>query len=71
MSTLIEIEHAIERLPDWDVDQLVAWLEMRRVKNTVHLGSTHDPDFLHRARQVWGEHPSGAKLSELVSSNRD
>lgn len=71
MSTLIEIEHAIERLPDWDVDQLVAWLEMRRVKNTAHLGSTHDPDFLNRARQVWGDQPSGAKLSELVSCNRD
>jgi hypothetical protein len=71
MSTLIEIEHAIERLPDWDVDQLVAWLEMRRAKKTAHPGSTHDPDFLKRARQVWGEQPSGANLSELVSSSRD
>jgi hypothetical protein len=71
MSTLIEIEHAIERLPDWDVDQLVAWLEMRRVKKTAHPVPTHDPDFLKRARQVWGEQPSGEKLSELVSSNRD
>jgi len=40
MSTLIEIEHAIERLPDWDVDQLVAWLEMRRVKKT-HTPARH------------------------------
>jgi hypothetical protein len=71
MSTLIEIEHAIERLPDWDVDQLVAWLEIRRVKKTAPPGSSHDPDFLKRARQVWGDHPSGAKLSELVSSSRD
>jgi hypothetical protein len=71
MSTLVEIEHAIERLPDWDVDQLVAWLEVRRVKKTAHLSLIHDPDFLMRARQVWGERPSGAKLSELVSSNRD
>ena len=25
MSTLVEIEQAIDRLPDWDVDQLVGW----------------------------------------------
>jgi hypothetical protein len=30
MSALVEIEQAIDRLPDWDVDQLVGWLETRR-----------------------------------------
>jgi hypothetical protein len=52
MSTLVEIEQAIDRLPDWDVDQLVGWLETRRAKKSTRPETPSDPDFLERARPV-------------------
>ena len=70
MSTLVEIEQAIDRLPDWDVDQLVGWLETRRAKKSTRPETPSDPDFLERARRVWGNSPTGARLSDLVSSSR-
>ena len=30
----------------------------------------HQPDFLARAKNIWGEHPPGKPLSELVSEAR-
>jgi hypothetical protein len=53
MSTLVEIEQAIDRLPDWDVDQLLGWLEKRRVKKSTPRETPSDSDFLERARRVW------------------
>ena len=70
MSTLVDIENAIERLPDWDVEQLMGWLEMRRVKKSRDTETTNDPNFLERAKRVWGDRPTGARLSDLVSSSR-
>ncbi len=70
MSTLVEIEQAIDRLPDLDVDQLVGWLETRRAKMSPRPETPSDPDFLERARRVWGNRPTGARLSDLVSSSR-
>jgi hypothetical protein len=46
MSPLVEIEQAIDRLPDWDVDQLVGWLETRRAKKSTRTEMPSDPDFL-------------------------
>ena len=34
MSTLVEIEKAIESLPDREVDKLAAWLHQRRKQRT-------------------------------------
>ncbi len=34
MSTLVEIEKAIESLPDREVDKLAAWLHQRRKERT-------------------------------------
>ena len=34
MSTLLEIEKAIDALPDRDVDKLAAWLHQRRKERT-------------------------------------
>lgn len=29
-----------------------------------------EPDFLERAKRIWGEHPVGMPLSEIVSASR-
>jgi hypothetical protein len=34
-------------------------------------GSHAEPDFLERARRIWGEAPVGKPLSELVTGARD
>jgi hypothetical protein len=70
MSTLVEIEEAINRLPDLDVDQLAEWLERRRARKSSQPVSPRDPQFVERARQIWGDRPSGVALSELVSRSR-
>ena len=31
---------------------------------------TTEPDFLARAKRIWGERPPGAPLSEIVSASR-
>lgn len=63
MTTLAEIEEAIVQLPAPQVEELAAWFERLRVK-------THEPDFLARAKAVWGEQPAGKPLSELVAVAR-
>jgi len=47
MSTVAEIEHAIERLPDTEVVRLAAWLaEHRRRRQTSPTAENHDLDSL-------------------------
>jgi hypothetical protein len=70
MSTLAEIEEAIATLPVGQVDQLAAWLEQRRLGKAM-TASAAEPDFLARAKAVWGEKPEGKPLSELVSDARN
>jgi hypothetical protein len=70
MSTLVEIEQAIDRLPDWGLDQLAEWLDKRRSKKSARPRLLTEPDFMERARQIWGDRPLGARVSELVSSSR-
>jgi hypothetical protein len=69
MSTLSEIEAAIERLPASQVDQLALWLERHRARKPAT--SAPEPDFLARAKAIWGETPVGEPLSKLVSQARD
>lgn len=71
MSTLVEIEEAIDRLPEKEVDQLAAWLESRRVRKSAVIVPRQEPNFLARARGIWGDRPVGEALSELVSRSRD
>ncbi len=68
VSTLAEIEEAIVRLPDPQVEELEAWLSRRRTKTAV--AKAPEPDFLSRAKAVWGNAPTGKPLSELVSEGR-
>ena len=70
MSTLAEIEEAIVRLPARQVDQLAAWLERRRAKRNEISTAPLEPDFSARAREIWGDRPSGNLASELVSESR-
>lgn len=71
MSTLVEIEEAIDRLPAGEVDQLAAWLEGRRARPAMFPAPAREPDFVARARKIWGAQPRGEKLSELISRGRD
>jgi len=68
MSTLTEIEEAIDRLPLPQVEMLADWLQARRLKPVD--GQAPEPDFISRAKAVWGNHPIGAPLSELVTEVR-
>jgi hypothetical protein len=69
MSTLSEIEAAIKRLPAPQLDQLALWLEQHRARKPAT--SVPEPDFLARAKAIWGETPAGEPLSALVSQARD
>lgn len=69
MSTLAEIEEAIEHLPASQVEELAAWLEQRRPSKAV-AASVMEPDFLSRAKAIWGEAPAGKQLSALVAEAR-
>jgi hypothetical protein len=69
MSTLSEIEAAIKGLPASQVDELALWLEQHRAGEPTT--SVSEPDFLARARAIWGEKPAGEPLSALVSHARD
>jgi len=66
MSTLSEIEEAIVRLPSPQVEELALWLERRRSKPP----EVPEPDFLARAKAVWGDNPEGKPLSKLISEGR-
>ena len=68
MSTLAEIEEAIVRLPSPQVEELAVWLERWQMKATAT--NVPEPDFLARAKAVWGDQPDGKPLSELVSEAR-
>ena len=68
MSTLREIEAAIERLPAVQLDELAFWLEQRRARKPTT--SVSEPDFLGRAKAIWGDKPAGEPLSVLVSQAR-
>ncbi len=55
VSTVAEIEHAIERLPDTEVVRLAAWLaEHRRRRQPAPAGEHHDLDSLIG---TWREDP--------------
>ena len=68
MSTLSEIEAAIKRLPSSKLDELALWLEQQRASKPA--ASMPEPDFLTRAKAIWGERPAGEPLSALVSQTR-
>lgn len=68
VSTLAEIEAAIEHLPVPQVEELALWLEQRRSRKPAILAS--EPDFVARAKAIWGDTPVGEPLSALVSEAR-
>ncbi len=70
MSSLAEIEEAIDRLPAGQAEKLAAWFERRRAGQSKPSTAPREPDFSHRARKIWGDKPAGKLLSELVSDSR-
>jgi hypothetical protein len=68
MSTLAEIEAAIEHLPAPQLQELALWLEQRRSRTPVI--PALEPDFFARAKAIWGDAPAGKPLSALVSEAR-
>jgi len=68
MSTLAEIEEAIVRLPTPQIEELGVWFERLRFKTSAP--EVPEPDFLARAKAVWGDRPVGKPLSELVAEGR-
>jgi hypothetical protein len=68
MSTLAEIEEAIVQLPASQIEQLEHWFEQRRFK--VSVSEVSEPDFLARAKAIWGDQPVGEFVSALVAEGR-
>ena len=66
MSTLSEIEAAIIRLPAPQLEELALWLERRRSQSP----EVPEPDFVARAKAIWGDNPEGKPLSKLISEGR-
>ena len=69
VSTLAEIEAAIEQLPASQVEKLAAWLDQRRLGRKMP-ALVSEPDFLARAKAIWGENPPGEPLSAIISDSR-
>lgn len=70
MSALAAIEAAIEHLAPPQLDELAAWLEQRRLRTAVTAIAV-EPDFLSRAKAIWGETPAGKQLSDLILESRN
>ena len=58
MSTIAEIETAIERLPVAQVDELAAWLEAHRARRAASL-----------AAEAWLERARGAALPDVTTAD--
>lgn len=76
MSTLVEIEQAAAKLTPVELRELTQFL-LRRLEPSQQRpsGPARDsggkaPDFLARAKAVWGECPAGKPLSAVVSEGR-
>jgi hypothetical protein len=58
MSTIAEIETAIERLPTPQVDELAAWLEAHRARRAASL-----------AAEAWLKRARGAALPDVTTAD--
>ena len=58
MSTVAEIETAIERLPTPQVDELAVWLEAHRARRAASL-----------AAEAWLERARGAALPDVTTAD--
>jgi hypothetical protein len=77
MSTLAEIEAAVETLPESQKRELLVFVA-EKLLDTTKVKSAHEPhkpevgprDFLSRSKAIWGEAPDGQPLSAIVSEGR-
>ena len=74
-ATIRKIQHDFGEVLEW-IGRGEEVLVFRRKKIVARLlppipQPTRAPDFLERARKVWGRKPAGKRLSELASSARN
>jgi antitoxin (DNA-binding transcriptional repressor) of toxin-antitoxin stability system len=79
---MVDMRTATVRQIQHHLSEVLSWVEggeevrvLRRRKVVARLlppdpQPVESPDFLGRARAVWGEEPSGQRLSEIVSGSR-
>lgn len=63
----------VKQLDDLRARQLLTWLQKQEraaVRTQPEAGTMAQPDFLSRAKAIWGEHPTGKPLSEVVGDAR-
>ena len=74
MTTTLEAIHRDPRILDRaiaDREALEIHAEGRLAATLVPARPMAEPDFLARARRIWGEQPGGKPLSEIVAETRD
>ncbi|MGC4004404.1 MAG: hypothetical protein QM811_15320 [Pirellulales bacterium] len=67
MSTIAEVESAIERLPTAQVDELAVWLEAHCAERSRRAAAQASGAWLNRAR---GAARSGASTDEIMTLTR-
>ena len=63
----------VKNLDETHARQLLTWLqgkERAAASTPPRANAITQPDFLSRAKTVWGEQPTGKPLSELVAEAR-
>lgn len=73
-ATIREIQHNLSKVLSW-VEQGEEVRVLRRKKVVARLlppdpQSTACPDFVERARAIWGKNPRGKPMSALLSESR-
>jgi len=70
MSAIEMVIEKVKRLDESHARQLLTWLQGKERGAASTLPTANaitQPDFLTRAKTVWGEQPAGKPLSELVA----
>ncbi len=65
MSKVQIIEAELQTLSQAELRQVRAWMD-----DILDDSSAPQPDFLSRAKSIWGDQPAGKPLSELVAEGR-
>ena len=73
MSAIEMVIEKVKHLDETHARQLLTWLqgkERAAASTPPPVNAITHPDFLTRAKTVWGEQPAGKPLSELVAEAR-
>lgn len=73
MSAIEMVIEKVKQLDELRARQLLTWLQKQErasVPARPAAGTIAQPDFLSRAKAIWGEHPTGKPLGEVVREAR-